>query len=103
MDEDYAMLPKEEAKYLKPKHQFSVATRLQILKNIASDIYFLQENLLLDYEIELTYFKPEKVMQKKFKNVYQDSRGELVCEITIRNFIPKDLISNFAKQDLENP
>lgn len=57
----------------------------------------------MDYEIELKYFKPDRLRKKDFKNVYSVSKGDFVCEISIRNFIPKDLISNLAKKDTENP
>lgn len=73
------MIPKKRVKKIQPKHSFSEACRSKILNNLVADVDFLKENRITNYEIELTFFKFSKSLEKSYANVYKTDQYN--CEI----------------------
>lgn len=88
-----------EISSLKQRHALSDQTRLEVVNMVGKDLGFLKLHHLKNYKICLNYYANDYTWNKLDGNVFESDRGNYLCQVVIRKFIPREILSVMSNSE----
>lgn len=84
---------------LKNKHRLSDKTRLDMINIVSKDLQFLKTHRLKNYQINMNFYYNDKNWDGSDASVFKTDKGNFVCKVVIRKFIPREILSVLANKE----